>query len=199
MYIIASPSFLDCPFGSSLCCSLKVLHSWIVPLGPSSLCCPLKVLPYWIVSSGPSSLCCPLQALHSWIVSSGPSLCCPLQVLHESFQVLCFVVLCRYFIPGLSLWVLHLCVVLCRYIIPGLSLWVLHLCLVLCRYIIPGLSCWVLHCCVVICRYFIQGPALARKLPTHFPITPTTLRVVSQVSAKVLGQPARKATKALSR
>ncbi|XP_076469711.1 uncharacterized protein C12orf56-like [Babylonia areolata] len=37
-------------------------------------------------------------------------------------------------------------------------------------------------------RYFIQGPALARKLPVHFPITPTTVQVVSQVSSKVLGQ-----------
>ncbi|KAK7101400.1 uncharacterized protein C12orf56-like [Littorina saxatilis] len=38
-------------------------------------------------------------------------------------------------------------------------------------------------------KYFIQGPALARKLPQHFPITGTTLRVVGQVSAKVMGQP----------
>ncbi|XP_076448526.1 uncharacterized protein C12orf56-like [Babylonia areolata] len=41
-------------------------------------------------------------------------------------------------------------------------------------------------------KYFIQGPALARKLPTHFPITPATVRVVSQVSAKVLGHPTPK-------
>ncbi|KAK7490608.1 hypothetical protein BaRGS_00018211 [Batillaria attramentaria] len=37
-------------------------------------------------------------------------------------------------------------------------------------------------------KYFIQGPALARKLPTNFPITPSTIGVVSQVSSKVLGQ-----------
>ncbi|BFZ08141.1 hypothetical protein BsWGS_11180 [Bradybaena similaris] len=38
-------------------------------------------------------------------------------------------------------------------------------------------------------KYFIQAPAVSRKLPAHYPITPVTVNLIDQVVVKVLGTP----------